>query len=90
VGKTLYRQIYPAQSCHIPDEKFAFLPRRDTTLYLPRFTECVADKFNERAYTAAIFLDMSKAYDTVWKTGLIYKLHAWNIRLQAPSSIVPY
>jgi hypothetical protein len=32
--------------------------------------------FNERTYTAAIFLDVSKACDTVWTGGLAYKLHA--------------
>jgi hypothetical protein len=35
--------------------------------------------FNERAYTAAILLDVSKAYDRVWKIGLIYKLHTAEI-----------
>jgi hypothetical protein len=35
----------------------------------------VIENFNKRAYTAAIFLDVSKAYDTVCKTGLLHKLH---------------
>jgi hypothetical protein len=74
--KILYRQIYPALSCHISDEQFAFLPGRDSTLQLLHFTEHDTDKFNERAYTAVIFFDVSTAYDTAWRTGLIYKLHA--------------
>jgi hypothetical protein len=31
--------------------------------------------FNERAYPAAIFLDVSKASDAFWTAGLIYKLN---------------
>jgi hypothetical protein len=73
--EAFYRQIYPAVLCHLPDEKFAYLPGRETTLQLIRFTEYVTDNFNERAYTAAIFFDVSKAVDTAWRTGLIYKLH---------------
>jgi hypothetical protein len=75
MDKILYRKIYRALSCHIPDEQFAFLPGRDTTLQVLRFTEYVTDKFSERTYTAAIFPDVSKAYDVVWTKGLIYKLH---------------
>jgi hypothetical protein len=73
--KAIYKQIYPELSRHIPDEQFAFLPGRDTTLQLLRLTEHVTENFNKRAYTATIFLDVSKAYDTVWKSGLLRKLH---------------
>jgi hypothetical protein len=74
-GKTLYRQIYPALSCNIPDEDFSFLLRRNTTLRLLRVTEYITDKFNELAYTTAIFLDVSKAYDTVWTTEFVSKIY---------------
>jgi hypothetical protein len=77
--KTLYRQIYPALSCHIPEKQIAFLPGTETTLKLLCFTECVTDKFNELAYTAAMFLDVSKACGTVWTTGLIYKIYTAGI-----------
>jgi hypothetical protein len=78
--------MYPAQSCHIPDEKFAFLAGRDTTLQLLRFNENVTDKFTERAYTAVIFLDVSKAYDTVWTTGLTYSTSYTQLEYQTPVS----
>jgi hypothetical protein len=39
-----------------------------------------ADKFNERAHTAAMFLHVSNAYDMVWTTGHIYKLHKTGMR----------
>jgi hypothetical protein len=42
--------------------------------------EHMADKFNNRAHTAAIF-NISKAYDTVWTTGMIEITHSWNTGL---------
>jgi hypothetical protein len=61
----LQTNIYPELSRHIPDEQFAFLPGRDMTLQVLRLTEHVTENFNKRAYTATIFIDVSKAYDTV-------------------------
>jgi hypothetical protein len=80
MGKTLYRQVSPALSCHISDEPFAFLPRGEATLQLLRFTVCITDKFYERANTAAIFLDTSRAYDTAWTAGLTYKSYTAGIQ----------
>jgi hypothetical protein len=54
--------------------KGSILSGPDSTLKILRFTECVADKSNERAYTTAIFFDVSKAYYTVWTTGRLYRL----------------
>jgi hypothetical protein len=63
--KAIYKQIYPELSRDIPDTQFAFVPGRDTKLQLLRLTEHVTENFNKRAYTATIFLDVTKAYDTV-------------------------
>jgi hypothetical protein len=64
--KTLYRQICPALSCHIHDEKFAFLSERDMKLQFLRFAEYITDEFIWPPYTAAVFLDVFNAYDAVW------------------------
>jgi hypothetical protein len=34
----------------------------------------VTFNFNNKMSTAAVFLDIEKAFDTTWHTGLIYKL----------------
>ena len=39
--------------------------------------EIVQDRLREDKKTYALFLDMQKAYDTVWHDGLLYKL--WNM-----------
>jgi hypothetical protein len=50
----------------------------------------MTDKFNNRTYTAAIF-NISKAYNTIWSTGMIELIHSWKTGLNYSSSCtVPY
>ena len=52
-----------------PGEQFGF-----TTHRLTRLTEYITSGFERKMTTIAVFLDISKAYDSTWHTGLIYKL----------------
>jgi len=45
---------------------------------------CWKSNFDEKRLTGAIFLDVAKAFDTVWVDGLLYKLTLLNF----PSYIV--
>jgi hypothetical protein len=45
-----------------------------TTFQCMRLTERVAIKFNKNMSAAAVFTDIEKALDTIWRSGLIYKL----------------
>jgi hypothetical protein len=56
------------------DEQFGFRPNHSTTLQLASLVERVNRNFDERRLTGAVFLDMAKAFDTVWVKGLLYKL----------------
>jgi hypothetical protein len=60
------------------DEQFGFRPRHNTTLQLSRLVERVNRNFDERRLTCAVFLDVAKAFDTVWVKGLLYKLTVLN------------
>ncbi len=40
-----------------------------------RFTQDIFDGFNSKEDTVAIFIDLEKAYDSVWRDGLLVKLH---------------
>jgi retron-type reverse transcriptase len=39
-----------------------------------RLTDHVTLNFNNNMSTAAVFLDIEKAFDTTWHSGLLYKL----------------
>ena len=65
------------------DEKFGFRPRHSTSLQLARLIERITRNFGENGLKGAVFLDMAKAFDTVWIDGL-YKLTLLNF----PSYIV--
>lgn len=72
----LTRLRQPLQTNDIirPDQ-YAFQTHLSAELQLLRVTEFLAYNMNRAYYTAAIFLDVEKAYDKVWKAKLLTKLH---------------
>jgi hypothetical protein len=52
--------------------KFEFLARHSTALQCMRLTDHVTLNFNNNMSTAAVFLDIEKAFDTTWHNGLLY------------------
>jgi hypothetical protein len=60
------------------DEQFVFRPRHSTSLKLARLVEKITRNFGEKRLTGAVFLDVAKAFDTVWIDGLLYKLTLLN------------
>ena len=66
------------------DEQFGFRLRHSTSLHLARLGERITRNFREKRLTGAVFLDVIKAFDTVWIDGLFYKLTLLNF----PSYIV--
>jgi hypothetical protein len=66
------------------DEQFGFRPKHSTALQLVRLVERVSRNFGEKRLTGAVFLDVAKAFDTVWVAGLLYKF----TNLHFPSYLV--
>jgi hypothetical protein len=66
------------------DEQFGVRPKHSTSLQLVRFIERITRNFGEKRLTGAVFLDVAKAFDTVWIEGPLYKLTLLNF----PSYIV--
>jgi hypothetical protein len=66
--------------------QFGFRARQSTTLQCMRLTNHVSLNFNNNMSTAAVFLDIEKAFDTTWQPGLllVYKLSV----LQFPISLI--
>jgi len=49
-------------------------------LQLARLVERITGNFGENRLTGAVFLDVAKAFDTVWIDGLLYKLMLLNFQ----------
>jgi hypothetical protein len=58
------------------DEQFCFRPKHSTSWQVIRLVERVSRNLGEKRLTGAVFLDVAKAFDTVWVDGLAYKLMA--------------
>jgi hypothetical protein len=90
IGK-LFEKILLARILHeinvrglMRDEQFGFRLIHSTSLQLDRLVERITRNFGEKKLTGAAFLDVAKAFDTVWIDGLLYKLTLLNF----PSYIV--
>jgi len=90
IGK-LFEKILLARFLHevserglMRDEQLGFRPRYSTSLQLARLVERIIRNFCEKRLTGAVFLELSKAFDTVWMDGLLYKVTLLNF----PSYIV--
>ena len=90
IGK-LFVKILLARILHVVnerglmrDEQFGFRPRHSTSLQLARLVERITRPFGEKRLTGAVFLDMAKAFGTVWIDDLLYELTLLNF----PSYIV--
>ncbi|GFT45000.1 RNA-directed DNA polymerase from mobile element jockey [Trichonephila clavipes] len=60
-------------------EQHGFRPRLSTSHQLLRVVEYIKDGIDRNQYTAAVFLDIQKAFDRVWHTGLLFKLITYKI-----------
>jgi ribonuclease HI len=58
----------------IDQDQEGFRMFHSTTQALLRLTQNVVDGFNDGSRTLAAFIDMEKAYDSVWRDGLLAKL----------------
>lgn len=66
----------------IRDEQFAFRQNHSTVLQLTKLMDQISENLNQNIQTAAIFLDVEKAFDSVWHDGLLHKMMSTNIPLQ--------
>jgi hypothetical protein len=82
-GKLFEKVILKIVQWHIGEKgllnagQFGFRARHSTTLQYMRLTDRVTLNFNNMS-TAAVLLDIEKAFDTRWHNGLLYKLSKMN------------
>ncbi|GFS67468.1 RNA-directed DNA polymerase from mobile element jockey [Trichonephila clavipes] len=60
-------------------EQHGFRPRLSTSHQLLRVVEFIKEGNNKDECKAAVFLDIQKAFDRVWHTGLLFKLITYKI-----------
>jgi len=72
------------------NEQFGFRPQHRTVLQLAYLIERVTRNFELKKLTSAFFLDVAKAFDNVWVSGLFYKLIIFNLFLYLVKTISSY
>ncbi|GFU60525.1 probable RNA-directed DNA polymerase from transposon X-element [Trichonephila clavipes] len=70
--KRLYHHV-EENNILIPEQR-GFRPDLSTTHQLLRVVETIKSGFKNKKSTGAVFLDIQKAFDRVWREGLIFKL----------------
>jgi hypothetical protein len=85
-GKLFEKVILRIVQRHIGDNnllnpcQFGFRARHSTTFQCMRLTDHVILNFNNSMSTAAVFLDVEKAFDNTWLPGLLYNSPYYTFR----------
>jgi len=72
------------------NEQLGFTPRISTYLQLAHLFKRITRNFGEKRLIGAVFLDVAKAFDTVWIFGLLYKLTLLNFPFEIVHSVSYY
>jgi hypothetical protein len=58
----------------LPNEQFGFRKKHSTSHQALRMKNLIQEKLNNKKSTGMVFLDLEKAFDTIWHDGLLHKL----------------
>lgn len=81
--KIIYSRLWNSVETIIPEIQFGFVSQRSSTYALMRLTNKLKSAKLRRKVSAAAFLDVQKAFDSVWHEGLISKF----IKANVPSAL---
>lgn len=76
--KILADRIETCLNQYIPSYQFGFRKETSTLVPLSILVSNIQNFRLQKFHSAAIFLDINKAFDSVWHEGLLYKLHSLN------------
>ena len=78
IAKRLQRYLN-LMGLHDPDQE-GFMEARNTIRYLNRLVMSIKSDMQKKLTSICLFIDFEKAFDSVWKKGLIVKLHNLGIQ----------
>jgi hypothetical protein len=81
VHKRLYHFLNTQKAFY--DSQYGFRPGYSTTAAITEFTSKLLESFDNKLNTIGVFLDLSKAFDTINHTTLLSKLRHYGVRGQA-------
>ena len=72
--RVLLTRLTPIIEPFIPVEQAGFRPSRDSSEQVLALTTFIEAGFERKEKTGALFIDLSAAYDSVWRGGLMFKV----------------
>ena len=72
--RLIYNRIVHKLEALIPSEQAGFMKGRSCTEQVLSLTNHIEQGYQNKFKTGVAFIDLTSAYDTIWKKGLVYKL----------------
>ena len=92
IERIMYNMLYSFLTKHniISEKQYGFRKKYATYMALIDLVDKISSNFDEKKYTVGVFLDLSKAFDTIDHTILINKLQCYGVRGSACNWFVSY
>ena len=93
ICKTLERMInerlvwYLEKNNIITEFQSGFRHQRSTNDHLVRLETFIREAFIKKEHLVAVFFDLEKAYDTIWKYGIMNDLHDIGLKGRLPNFV---
>lgn len=71
--RLIYNRIAPVIDKVLPKQQAGFRPRKSCCEQVKAHTTFIESGFQKKTKTAGVFIDLTAAYDTVWRKGLMLK-----------------